>query len=380
MVKIGNPLGRIAIYLVGSRLLFLLFAAIAVYLVPTSFGYLGSQVAPKDPYFVWIWANLDGRHFVNIATLGYRNFDFAYFPFYPTLIYLLKRILSVSPVYVGIGISTVSLFLSSVVLYKIARLDFSKKTAELAVFVLCIFPVSFFLHSVYADALFLLVSTTSFYFARKGNWVWAGIFAGMATLTRLSGIALLPALALEWYIQNKEKGTVKELLPKFFKNGAIALVLGAMGTLGYMLFLHVVFKNFLLFQKSMVAWRQSEIVLPIQVFARYAKILYFVDKHLFVYWVAVLEITSLIAYLTVAWFVFRRVRTSYGLFMLVLLILVGFTGTFAGTPRYILHLFPGFIGMTVLLENSKFKGVILFAMIALGAVLTALFTRGYFIS
>ncbi len=369
---------KIVLSLFLSRVMFLFFAIAASYLIPQEVGYIGKQVAPTAPYLAWVWANFDGRHFLKIATEGYKNFDFAFFPLYPFLISVFNF---GQPLYAGLIISLLSFLGGLITLRKIALLDFDKKVADMAVFFACFFPLSFFYNSVYSDSLFLLVSIISFYFARRKEWVVSGFFAGLASLTRLSGIAVLPALIVEWYLQNRNKYTISKMLLPFFKNGFLAIVFGLMGIGGYMLDLTIFKGDPLLFQKSMVAWSQEGFVFPLRVVFRYLKIFASVDYHLLIYWIAILEFVAIFVYLGLAIYVWRKVRVSYAVFMITLLLLVPATGTLAGTPRYLLHLFPGFIAIALLVQkNVWLKNSLILLFLALGFALTALFTRGYFVS
>lgn len=364
---------KILLYFFSSRAIFLLFALLAVFFIPLNPGYIGSQSDPSAPYLAWIWANFDGRHFLDIAANGYQRTNFAYFPLYPATIWLLGRISFAPPLYVGILISSLSLLTSMFVVYKIVRLDYKEKIASLTLLLLLLFPLSFFYHSVYPDSLFLLLSTASFYFARKKRWLASGVLGALTVLTRLSGVALIPALALEWYLQNK-KGWVSW-------KGFIAPLATFLGLAIYMIYLGLNFGDPLLFQKSMSAWQQQNWVFPPQVVFRYLKIFVLVDKGSLVNWIAVLEFVSLVLYLALSIYVWRKVRASYGLFMVILLSLISFTGTFAGTPRYLLHLFPGFMGIALLVSSSaRLRLVVTVVFLILGFVLTTLFTRGYFIS
>lgn len=357
-------------YFLASRFLFLLFAVLAINFLPLQQGYIGQQFDEEVPYLAWIWANFDGRHFLNIATQGYQRFDFAFFPLYPFLISALGYIFPIGHLYLGVFVSSLSFLVAAFLLYKITKLDFKKNTAILSVFLLFFFPLSFFGHSVYSDSLFLFLSTASFYFARKKSWVVSGVFGGLATLTRLAGIALVPALAAEWYFQDKKR-----------LRALVAPLLVLSGLAVYMLYLNVNFADPLLFQKSMVAWRQSEIVFPSQVVFRYLKIFWSVAKDTLVFWIAILEFVSIFAYLALGVYMVKKVRISYGVFMLTLLLLLPFTGTFAGNPRYLIQLFPGFIGLALLLKKyKKLRRLTAFAFLGLGFILTALFTRGYFVS
>lgn len=369
--------------LFSSRLLFLIFAIMGTFLVATRNGYLGINLNPEsDHYLLWVWANFDGKHYVNIAQFGYQRFDFAFFPLYSTLIFALSKITSFHYIPAGIIISTASLLGAIIFLYKIALIDFDKRTASLAIFFLTFFPLSFFYHSVYTDSLFLLLTTASFYFARKKQWIWAGVFGGLATATRLTGMALIPALAVELYLQNRTliKG-LKGAAALFLKKAVIPLTLATSGFIAYTLYLHFNHGNWLLFQKSMSAWSQDKFIFPPQVIFRYLKIFFSVSPNILEYWIAVLEFVSFFAYILLAVYVWVRIRISYGVFMVTLLMLVTFTGTLSGNPRYLLHLFPAFVGLALLTNNRNLlKYALTVIFIALGLVLTIIFTRGYFVT
>lgn len=366
---------KISKYFFSSRLLFLLFAFLAIKFIPLQKGYLGKQFDSAAPYLAWVWANFDGRHYLEIAKIGYQRTNFAFFPFYPSLIRLTHYFLPVSHLYLGIVISLVSLFLAMIVIQKIVRLDFKEELASRTLLFLAFFSISFYYQAIYPDALFLLLSTTSFYFARQKKWLFSGLFGCLTTLTRFSGLALIPALAVEWYLQNK-----KIVSWRFFKEAGTALFLTGFGLVLYLIYLQVFYGDFLLFQKSMIAWRQNELIFPVRVVYRYLKIFWLVDKRSLVYWVAVLEFISQFLYLGLAFYAWKRIRASYGLFMVTLLMMVSFTGTMAGTPRYLLHLFPGFIALALLFKNKQAIIAIIILFFILGFLFTGLFTRGYFLT
>ncbi len=374
---------KLLVFFISSRLLFLLYTVIGTYFIIARTGYLGVNLNPENEhYLLWAWANFDGKHYINIAQFGYQRFDFAFFPLYSLLILALTKISSLHFIPAGIIIS-LSAFIGAIYfIYKITLIDFNKKTASLAIFLLTFFPLSFFYHSVYTDALFLCFTTGSFYFARKKQWFWAGIFGGLATATRLTGMAIIPALAIEWYLQNRtSKKKITELIIPFLKKAAFPLTLAASGFIAYTLYLHINYGNWLLFQQSMSAWSQDKFIFPPQVIFRYLKIFFTVSPAIFEYWIAVLEFVSFFAYIILAVYVLKKIRISYGVFMLVLLMLVTFTGTLAGNPRYILHLFPGFIGIAILVKDKMaLRYTLTVVFIALGFILTAIFTRGYFVT
>lgn len=359
---------KILFLLLTSRLFFILVASLSPNFIRTDPGYLGSQVANGEPALVWTWANMDGRHFIKIATQGYTGTNFAYFPLYPLIINLVTRV-GLTPIFSGIFISLTTSVLAAFYLLKLIALDKLKISKFETLLLFFFFPFGFILNSVYADALFLFLITASFYCARKGKWLITGVFALLASLTRLTGLALLPALIVEWWLQKKSA-----------KKALIAPVLSFAGFAIYSAYLQITAGNWRLFQVSMSAWKQDKFVLLPQVIFRYFKIIFSVSPNTLVYWVAVLELASFTLYFGLAIYIFRKIRASYGLFMMIVLLLVTFTGTFAGTPRYLIHLFPAFIGLALLMKKYPwFRFVYYPATLILGIVITAFFVQGYFV-
>jgi hypothetical protein len=65
------------------------------------------------------------------------------------------------------------------------------------VLLLFAFPTAYFLATPYSEALFLFAVVGSAYASRTGRWGRAGTAGALATGTRVAGIALVPALAVE---------------------------------------------------------------------------------------------------------------------------------------------------------------------------------------
>jgi hypothetical protein len=244
-----------------------------------------------------------------------------------------------------------------------------------------VFPTSFYYGAVYTDALYLLLSLLSFYFARKSRWVLAGIAGYFAGLARLIGIVLLPVLLLEWYLQYKKgKVDIKMLVKTFFKHKAFTLFLIPLGIITYGSYLYITNGDFFLFQKAMAQWNQEKFVFPPQVFYRYIKIFLFAPQN-YVYFVAVVEFVAAIFYFLLSVYVTKKVRVSYGVLMFLTLLVPVFTGTLQSMPRYILHLFPAFIALSLLTTHSKklfWATIVIF--LALQCVFVAFFSRGYFVA
>lgn len=390
---------KILLLFILWRTYLLAAAIVGAYAIPLHTHSIARDLADGLTYFQWSWANFDGVNYLNISRYGYDYPNFAYFPLYPALITLfndienMQNLINLRRLQIGLIVSNLSLLLSIFLIYKTALLDYDKKTAMRSIIILLGMPTAFFYGSVYADSLFLLLSTISFYLARQKNWLWAGIFGFLAATSRLVGIVLLPALLVEWYLQKNPKANIftrkflfslrknyRQIVADFFTDKAYFLFLIPLGIVAYALYLQVEYKDFLLFQKSMKEWGQSQTVLPLQVVVRYLKI-FFVGPMSFTYFVAVVEFTTTFLYLALSVYVVKKVRLSYGIFMILLLLIPTFTGTFQSMPRYILHLFPAFIGLALLTRTYNVAfWIMIVCFLLLQMLFAALFSRGYFVA
>ena len=77
-----------------------------------------------------------------------------------------------------------------------------KDVANRTVWLIAVFPFSFFFTAVYADALYFCLCAWSLTFAYERRWESACLLAAFASMTRIPGIALFPALGLEYLRQN----------------------------------------------------------------------------------------------------------------------------------------------------------------------------------
>ena len=369
-MRFSKSVKKVFYYFLFSRALVVLFAFLGKIIFPLEKGYLGNQIAAKYPYLIWIWANFDGRHFLEIATIGYQRYNYVFLPLYPSIIYLLGRIFFIPSIFAGIFISLISLFLGVLVFQRLADLDLKTKSVDLAVILLLIFPTSYYLQSVYSTSLTLVLILTSFFMARKGKWFWSSFSVSLAVVSHITALALIPALAAEWLGQKR-----KPL--KFIPH----IVLSLSGLAVYSTYLQLTRGKWLLFMSSYYAWGREKLVFPPQDIYRYLKIFFVVSPKLLVYWVAVLEFSIFALCLVMAIYVTRKIRISYGVFIFSLLLISSLSGSFIGIPRYTLYMFPIFIGMAAFLSKHRItKAIVITIFVVLEFLLTSLFTRGYFIA
>jgi hypothetical protein len=146
-----------------------------------------------------IWARWDSVFFLRIAEQGYdaaSGAAAAFYPLYPALVGVLGRVFFGHYVLAGITVSLAASFGAFLLLHRLAEERLGAEGARRAVLYLALAPMAVFLQAVYAESLYLLLALASFTLAERRRWLPAGIVAGLAALTRIAGVALLPALAL----------------------------------------------------------------------------------------------------------------------------------------------------------------------------------------
>jgi hypothetical protein len=321
-----------------------------------------------------VWANFDGVYYLYIAKSGYTVDNAGFFPLYPLLI----RIFSVGEgsiqFFVGSVLSSVFLLLGILMLFKLIQIDFDKKIAFIAVAVMFVFPTSFFFVAIYSESLFLLLTLSSFYFARKKNWILASLLASLLTATRIVGIALIPALVYEFI---RSEGAI-------FKRKALGFLLSPLGILFYMYFNFKELGNAFQFVTAQGALHNErsvdQIVLFPQTIFRYFNILTSLSPSVYEWWIALLELSAFTLALILIYIAWKKkVRFSYLIFSVIALLIPASTGTFSGLPRYVLILFPIFIALA-LIQNRWARALYFLSGIVLLVILFSLFAKGYFVA
>ncbi len=137
---------------------------------------------------------------------GHSNANF--FPFYSWVSWIvslpLRALLDAERAFYigGLIVSSVSFFLGLKAVDRIATQLAGRDVAVRAVWLIAVFPFSFFLTAVYADALYFCLCAWSLAFAYGRRWPLACALAALAAMTRIPGLALFPALGLEYLRQN----------------------------------------------------------------------------------------------------------------------------------------------------------------------------------
>lgn len=346
----------------------------------------------ENPY-LWSWGNFDGVHFLSIAQDGYKPLQYFFFPLFPKLVGVVGDLLGNSVLnyfWSGLFVSNIAFIIGLIGLVRLMHKEFDTKTTNLTLLLLLLFPTSFYFHAFYSESLFLALSVWSFYFLKERKWIEAGLLIGLATATRVVGIALIPALVLEMWRQ-KKKVTISKILSFLFSVSGIT---------SYLFYLQKVTGDPLEFLHSVGIYgeqRSSQLILLPQVFYRYIfKILpniqYSYFPAVFTTWmefiVAVLAagllILSLIAKVRKikGLTVLKTMNGSYIVYAVFLYLIPTFSGSFSSLPRYTIVIFPLFITASILLQKvSLLVKYLVYCVLLVSLIVSfSLFVRGYWIS
>ena len=206
-------LGRTDVELIGAtlavKLAILLGGIVALWLAT------GSVPGLLDPWHRW-----DAPHYTDIAVFGYMAEDpgtlsaagyrqvypgdldlyIVFFPLYPWLVAGLNTVIG-APIVAAFIVSSIASLAVAPMLSRLVAADLGLSIGKWSALLLLIFPTAYFLHIGYTESLFLALAFGSLWLARTDRWVGAGILGGLAALTRVNGLILIPALAVEAYLQ-----------------------------------------------------------------------------------------------------------------------------------------------------------------------------------
>jgi Dolichyl-phosphate-mannose-protein mannosyltransferase len=202
------------------------------------------------------WAAWDGMWFTAIARVGYRAPEApAFFPLYPALVRV-SAVLVRSYAAAGVIVSLVCAAAAMVVLYRMVAAHYDAGVAAWTVAFLSLCPVSFFFQAVYAESLFLLLVLGSLALAEHGRWTLACAVAGLAALTRNTGVLLCVPLFLVYADRRRWKLRGEHLeWPQDVRLAWLGLV--PAGLIAYMGFLWWRVGDPLAFSTAQLAWARS---------------------------------------------------------------------------------------------------------------------------
>lgn len=202
--------------------------------------------------------------------------------------------------------------------------------------------------------------------------------AGLSSGTRLVGVFLALALAIEMY-QYYKKSKPSHLILKVLG----AILIAHSGFLAYAAYLGIKFDDPLMFfhvQTMFDNGRSGDsLVMLHQVIYRYLKIFITVEAQSVLYLRALWEFLTFSLALFALFYYRRHLRLSALIFCLLAIILPTLSGTLSSFPRYLLVLSPLFV---VVAQNLQPKYLSLYSLLqyVILIIVIALFVQGIFIA
>ncbi len=409
----SQEMKKIVFLFCGWRAILFLIGIIAPLFLPykPSFPYFDELLPIYHlPQWIYSWANFDGVHYLTIADKGYIGTGSiqAFFPLFPfVILHGIKLLLGghFNGLFWGLLVSNLATLGLLIIWFAFVKKFKNAEIAWMSLFVMLVFPTSFFLGALYTESLFLLLIVGAFYFAEQNNWRAAGLLGLLASSTRIVGVFIVPALLIELFrkefnlaickktwqksrdYQKTVECTYQEIILFSQHNWwkIIWLCCGVLGTLFYMIFLDVTFKDPLYFahvQASFGSGRNTEVwTMYPQVLYRSVKILLTARPFNFRYWSYVQEFLAGTIGLIAIFLSSRKVRLSHLFFSLGAFIIPTLTGSFSSMPRYVLVCFPIYMLIAQLLHKHHKVAIVWFAVsIVLLIINTALFIQGFWIA
>ena len=147
--------------------------------------------------WLWLFNAFDSIHFQIIATLGYEHPNYAYLPGYPALIRLVGMVIGN---YWMSGFLVTQVFaLASIVMFQLlAEQYMPAREALYATLVMSTFPYfSVFTTLGYSESVFLFSILSAWYFYKNGRMTTSSLLAGLASVTRIYGFAIVLPMFLD---------------------------------------------------------------------------------------------------------------------------------------------------------------------------------------
>ncbi|MCZ7571163.1 MAG: mannosyltransferase family protein [Ardenticatenaceae bacterium] len=328
----------------GSRLVLLLLASILAGLIPNQ-----QPMGVLDRFTRW-----DGGWYRSIAEHGYelrgpdQQSNLAFFPLYP----ILGRVASILFLRNSqsglLLISNLAFLVALIYVYRLGRLEFDAESGRRALIYMALFPFAVFFAALYSESLFVALAAAAFFYARQRNWPAALGLGALLPVTRVMGLAIIPALLWEWWQDRRQHGD--RSLAALFDRRALALGVLVVPLALFMLFLWWRFGDPLAFSTLVQKNWDRRTTLPWGTIAIGLDVLARLPDSRYVKAIAWLDMGTIGLVLAMLPLVWRRLGVSYTLFVVTVFFLATFTSLdpakglpTASIGRYLMTAFPVFL-------------------------------------
>jgi hypothetical protein len=306
-----------------------------------------------------IWSIWDAGSYLSLAQYGYQTQGveatfIAFLPFFPLVVWAVHWFTWLDITVAGFITALVCTVASACLLYELVKKDAETATAKRAVLFLLLFPTSIFLHLPYTESLFLALVLGIFVSLRHERYLLAFALAALASATRLQGIVMVLVILVELGMHHRQTLTQKPYV------WALALTIPGLGLAAYLGINYYLFGSPLHFlQVQQDNWFMASVP-PWQGFIN--------TMHRYRDWNGMQAILLVYAQLAAALiglagglYALLRLRFSYAVYALGILIVSTATGFWVSVPRYIVVIFPIYI-MLAQLTRRRWVFIIFLAI------------------
>jgi hypothetical protein len=248
----------------------------------------------------------------------------------------------------------------------LVAIDYGEKIARWATIALAIFPTSYFFNAPYTESLFLLTFCVALFSARREKWIWAGVFAGLATASRPYGFLVMIAVFVEWFLDKKRDWRYLPVI------SLPTIVAGA----AYLYLNQSVYGDPFKFREILADHWQKRLISPFISIRDSWRIAFSGGLSNFVLLVGWAEAISATAAWILIPFVVKYLRRSWAIYYVLSIAVFSSTSFILSMPRYLLSVPPLFVLIAIAQKNYLFRIVWRFGSVALLFCLAILFARG----
>jgi hypothetical protein len=359
-----RPWRRALVLVLFLRLIYSLFAAIVALIQPVNWRLAQSNaftenLRPPDHslryLLLGVWERFDTLWYLHIAAHGYDRPDaVVFFPMYPSLLKIMT--LLVPPMVAALLISTTAAFFLFWGLQELLLREGTPDLANQSVFLCAVWPASFIFFAGYPESLLFALIVWSLCMARRQRWLAAAALGLAAALTKAVGVVVVVPLV----IMALRRGKIKAL-PIFL------VPFGLVGFLGYQ---HLTGHGALASSYGQY-WRTSTSPPWTTLWASVYALVHTPDPIL---------VLNLIFLLLVSVLATRsRLKIEYLLYSaaaIVFFLSKNTTPPLQSMLRYLLIVFPAFVGFAQLLQRPHFQprfGMVCLALFVINLGLLWLF-------
>ena len=308
--------------------------------------------------FLAPWYRWDIARYLEIADFGYdfNLINTVWPPLYPFLIKIFSFVFQPST-FAAILVANIFFIVGLFLTFIFTKSIFNEETARQTIFLMSIFPTSFYFLAGYSESIFLTLSVGVFLLIGKKKWLWAGLLSALAALTRVQGIILVVPIFIELIRDFYKDKNLKQLVVNSFSCFYAPFAYGL-----YSLYVFFGLRVDWPWNMLEAHWEQH-FGLPWE--GVYFTLLSILGKNIHIdYTPNLVKIVNILLslfsiYILIA--IRKKIPLSLSIYSWTMLILVmgkiDYNNTLISTARYLLTIFPIFMGMSMVLKNRIIKTV-----------------------